>query len=292
MSVTKLLPADTLSGVCLGISASTSPDIRKLGLLEDHFQLALGELARTVLVLGGGLQYCGHLDPTGYTTFLLGELKRYGSRNRPLSVVLAWSVHRKQPLSMLQRWDSSLGLYGSLICLDVQGRRIDFAHERQEDPPELPGDQIPVSLTAMRTMAVREAHGRILIGGQRSGYLGVMPGVIEEASLALETRQPLFLAGGFGGVTLDLVRVVDRDAAIWFPETIAYDEPDPGYEAGINRVSEKIAGRGWEALANGLDASENIRLAATYRPSEIAALVGVGLGRLAQQGALGRRATP
>lgn len=292
MSSLTLLPPSTLSNVRLGISASTSPDIQRLGLLEDHFRLALGELGRTVLVLGGELQYCGHLEPTGYTTFLLNELKRYGRRNRPLSILLAWSVHRRLALSTLQRWDNDLGLCGSLTCLDVQGGHIDVALNRQEEPPGLPVDQIAASLTAMRIVAAHEAHGRILIGGQRSGYQGVMPGVMEEAAIALEMRHPLFLAGGFGGVTLDLVSVVAPDAAAWLPSTMACDKPDPGYEAAFNHISQLVAGRGWAALANGLDAIENARLAATYRPSEIAALVSLGLGRLAQSGSFARHAMP
>ena len=72
--MTQLLPANTLARVRLGVSASPSSDLERLGLLEEHFKLALGELARTVLVLGGHLLYCGHLDPKGYTSFLIGEL--------------------------------------------------------------------------------------------------------------------------------------------------------------------------------------------------------------------------
>jgi hypothetical protein len=41
------------------------------------------------------------------------------------------------------------------------------------------------------------------------------------------------------------------------------------------------AGGGWRLLNNGLDDAENRRLAATHRPSEIAALVATGLGRVA-----------
>lgn len=279
-----LLPPDTLRNVRVGVSASPSPDLARLGLMEDHFRLALGELARTVLVLGGGLQYCGHLDPNGYTVFLIGELKRYGRRDDPISIVLAWSVHRRLRLSDLRHAQEDLGLLGRITCLDPSGTSVDFALDREDAPPGLPDDLIGPSLTAMRRAAIRETQGRLFIGGRRSGYEGVMPGVLEEALLSIAAGQPVFLAGGFGGVTHDIVRTVNADGAAWLPATGA-EAVDPGWTSGIDILSTKVADRGWTALANGLDEGENLRLAATHRPSEIAALVSLGLGRLARSGA-------
>jgi hypothetical protein len=78
-----LLPHDALRGIQVGISVSKSPDLARLGLLEAHFRLALGEIARVVLVSGGGLIYGGHLNPEGYTAFLvsrvINSLRKYGS---------------------------------------------------------------------------------------------------------------------------------------------------------------------------------------------------------------------
>ena len=50
------------------------------------------------------------------------------------------------------------------------------------------------------------ADARIVIGGKREGFRGAMPGIFEEVLFALERRQPLYLAGGFGGATLDVIR--------------------------------------------------------------------------------------
>ena len=130
-----LLPANTLSNVRVGVSASPSPDLARLGLLEQHFRLALGELARTVLVLGGALQYCGHLDPDGYTPFLIGELKRYGLHDDPLSVILAWASHRRLTLREIQQAQVELGLFGSVRCLDLAGVDVDPAVGREAAPP-------------------------------------------------------------------------------------------------------------------------------------------------------------
>ena len=42
---------------------------------------------------------------------------------------------------------------------------------------------------------------RICMGGKTSGYGGSIPGVMEEAMLALRFGKPLYLMGGFGGAT-------------------------------------------------------------------------------------------
>ena len=278
-----LLPPNTLAGVRLGVSASDSPDLRRLGLLEDHFRLALGELARTVLILGGVFQYCGHLDPNGYTTFLIGEVRRYGRASEPLSVLLAWSVHRRMSLDQIRRSEQALGLFGTISCLGVDGQRIDYRLDRPNDPVNVSAEDTIASLTAMRKTAVREVQGRLLIGGKRTGYQGLMPGVLQEALLTLSSGQPLFLAGGFGGVTLDVISQIDLTSSTWLPPSNS-DEQDQGFRAGLQEFAQLINSNGWEALSNGLDAAENARLAATHRPSEIAALVSLGLGRVSANG--------
>ncbi|WP_374982281.1 hypothetical protein [Salmonella enterica] len=54
-------------------------------------------------------------------------------------------------------------------------------------------------LTAMRIAMNEKLHARIIVGGRLTGYSGRMPGIIEEASLALRESIPLFIVGGFGG---------------------------------------------------------------------------------------------
>ena len=102
-----LLSVDTLTGTRIGISASNSDDLDRLGLLEGHFNLALGELARTTLLLGGRLQYCGHLRPDGVplpgfrlkqaSYFLRGEhARREHTICRPLCPIRTYSLTRSR----------------------------------------------------------------------------------------------------------------------------------------------------------------------------------------------------
>lgn len=275
----ELLPSNALAGVRLGISVSDSADLARLGLLETHFRLAIGEIARCVLVSGGHLTYGGHLDPEGYTTFLVQELHRYNRRDRPLHICLAWQEHRKLSLSDLREQEESLGLYGDITCLDVGGNPIDPAKDRPEEPaPEADQDVWKRSLTSLRCYMARNTHGRIFIGGKREGFQGDLPGLVEEAVIALEAKQPVYLAGGFGGVTMDIVQVLGVDDGAWFPERPDASAPDERLLRGLGILADIRKQESWAGLENGLSDGENRKLAASHRPSEIAAMISLGLG--------------
>ena len=276
---TDLLPPDALRGKQLGLSVSDSPDLYRLGLLDTHFRMTLGELARTVIIAGGSLYYGGHLQPGGITNFLIEELHRYGRRDRPLKVCLAWTVHRAMSQDQIAEQKELLGLFGEIHFLSRDGDRLDGPVDETviDDPP---ADERARSLTGLRTYMTANTSARIVIGGKRAGFQGDMPGILEEVLFALERKQPLYLAGGFGGAALDAIRSLRPGYAEWFP--FAQDAPDQDERLlkGLERIEEAVAAAQWDGFENGLSEDENRLLAASYRPSEIAALVGKGMGRL------------
>jgi hypothetical protein len=136
------------------------------------------------------------------------------------------------------------------------------------------------ALTGMRRYLQRHTSARVLLGGKRSGFQGEIPGLMEEALLAVEAEQPIYLAGGFGGVTADIVSALGVDDGSWLPPDADAGPRDLRWEDGYARLAAHAALPHWPGLGNGLDDDENRRLAATHRPSDIAALVSLGLGRL------------
>jgi len=143
-----MLTSRALHNVSVGVSVSESSDLARLGLIESHFRLALGEIARGRPRSRRGLVYGGHLASEGYTAFFASELRRYGRRDRPLVICLPWLVHRRESLSRLRMWQHDLGLYGQIIYLDPVGDPTDPAEGRGEDPsPEADGNVIVSSLT-------------------------------------------------------------------------------------------------------------------------------------------------
>jgi hypothetical protein len=274
-----LLNADALANLCIAISASESEDLARLGLVEMHFRLALGEIARCVITAGGKLAYGGHLDPEGYTAFLIQELHRYSRRDRPLRVCLAWPEHRRLALDALEQQQDELGLYGEIAYLDPDGTAVRSDFERGAEPaPVQDTSLVRRSLTSLRECMAKMSHARILIGGRRTGFRGVLPGLVEEALITLKHGQPLYLVGGFGGVTFDIIRALGIDSGEWLPP-LPDAANDERLETGIAELRAIAAAEGWLGLNNGLADGENRYLAATPRPSEIATLVSLGLGR-------------
>jgi hypothetical protein len=276
-----LLPANALTGVRVGISVSNSPDLARLGLLEIHFRLALGEIARCVVVSGGMLSYAGRIDPTGYTAFLIKELQRFHRRDRPLLVTLALAEHRALTQQELQECRADVGLFGSIDCLDQNGSVIaSTADEGSRVGFEPPDETLSTqALSAMRAYLAQKCDARVLLGGRRTGYTGDMPGLIEEAVQTIHNGKPLYLAGGFGGATFDIVGALGVDDGTWFPTAHGQATSDQGQTNGLTQLIDLAKEANWDVSSNGLTIEENKRLAATHRPSEIAALVSLGLGR-------------
>jgi SLOG cluster2 len=276
----ELLPRESLKDLRLGISVSDSADLTRLGLLETHLRLALAEVARAILISGARIYYGGHLDPNGYTSFLRAEMEKYSRRDRPLIVCLAWQEHRRIPLVDLLAAEEDLGLYGEIVYLSTDGQRVPRDFERTElaEPVDDPNVRRK-ALTVLRQYMTEHAHARLLVGGKRMGFQGRYPGVLEEALLSIKARRPLFLAGGFGGVTLDIARVLGLDPDGEFRHIKEDQEQAEGLRDGLAMIEASAVETGWRADQNGLTPKENLRLAATHRPSEVASLVALGLGR-------------
>jgi hypothetical protein len=278
-SETGLLPRNALEGRRVSLSVSDSPDLARLGLLEDHFRLALGEIARTVLTAGGTLAYGGHLRADGYTDFVVTELDRWQEGPDAIRLYLPWSVHREATLAELDDFADKLYRVGSTVYLDVDGHPIDdYLDKRSEGELMTTPEETAAGLTAMRRYVTEHTAVRVLLGGKRAGFSGRYPGLVEEAISSVEAGQAMFLAGGFGGVTHDIAKALQVDDGAWCPPWPDEPAPDPGLVEGLAELRRLIS-TGWE-LRNGLDREENRQLATTHRPSEIAALTGLGLGRL------------
>jgi len=273
------LLADSLSGVRVGISVSESADLNRLGLVERHLRLALGEVSRVVIRAGANLVYGGHLDPSGYTAFLESELDRYGRTDSPLRLIIGWSEHRRMTLGDLLRHRDALGLKGCIAYLDADGAEIAADAARGEDPEPVEPEIIATSLTALRRALVSATDVRVLIGGKERGFQGRMPGLMEEALLAIRSGQPLFLAGGFGGATASLAAVACGMAERWPLPDPGRATPDDRVTHALDAVREAMTSTEWSVTNNGLSTDDNLRLATSHRPSEVASLIARGLDR-------------
>ena len=262
-------------GFNLGVSVSNSADLARLGLTETHLRMALGEIARAILVANGELSYGGHLRADGYTVFLVHECEKYRSRDRPFTGYLPWSVHRSLSINELAEHRKAIGLLGRYVFLDPDGTPLDDPTAgRGPDGERIDSAVTALSLTAARLHMTEKTDGRVVLGGQRTGFQGRMPGVVEEIILSMRAGKPIYIAGGFGGAAGDIAGTLGLDPDGWL------GLPDRGSDPDLIELAATAADTGWDPRTNGLTLEQNLQLAISYRASEIASLVIVGLTNL------------
>ncbi len=263
------------SGFKLGVSISDSPDLARLGLTETHLRMALGEVTRAILVADGDLSYGGHLRDDGYTSFLVHECEKYRRRDRPFTGYVPWSVHRALTSDQINEYRKAIGMLGQYAFLDQDGLPLDDpTADRGLEGEDVDPTTTAHGLTRMREHWTENTNGRLVVGGSRDVFRGRMPGIVEEAILTIRAGKPMFIAGGFGGAAGDIARTLGLDPENWL------GLPDQSSRPDLIELVNVADAAGWTASTNGLTEQQNQQLAISYRASEIASHVIVGITEL------------
>ncbi len=263
---------EPLSQRAIGISISSSQDMEALGLAEEHLRDAMSEVARHLLAMGARLVYGGDLREGGFTELLFELVARHrrdadvGDTRLAVANYLAWPVHRSLQPETLQLISQAHKGLAELHFLDSHGRDLS-ADQLAGGDSEITSENWSTGLTAMRHALTYACDARIILGGKISDFRGQMPGIAEEALCSINTRQPLYVLGGFGGCARDIA----EELGIVKPRR-------PSMTAWAER--SRFSGMTHNVLNNGLDTTENETLARTVHVDEAVALVLRGLLRL------------
>lgn len=292
-------------GLVVGLSVSESEDLGRFGLRRTHLDSIFLELSRYLLLAGVRLAYGGHLKTNGYTLRLADLLRDpvvEQLRGAPqehqavpeLVTYLAW------PMPASVRDEARLGPL-------VEVRRCERPADIDEtlDPSFIASPDVEIlpdsalhrlawarGLTTMRERQTTELAARVVVGGRigrgSEGYLGRMPGVLEEAMLAIRAKQPVYLVGAFGGcarLVLDALDGVTRSELTWaHHQALPHaDELKTLYaERGLQwdeyeTIGTELKGYGLAGINNGLSVDENRELASARSAERIVDLVLHGL---------------
>lgn len=259
--------AQTLENLTIALSVSDNDDLPALGLSAKHLEDAMAEFARHLLALGARLAYGGDLRPGGFTELLFELVERHrriGDNGVAAVNYLAWPVHIGKTADELEKWSEGLAGMGELRCLALNGTTLTM-DQRKALPASSPSTlEWHLGLTAMRQAMLRETQARIVLGGRVEKYMGIMPGIAEEALLSLEAKRPLYLIGGFGGCARDIAETMGL-VGCW-----AGSRPDWPGRGGFKAFSALD-------LNNGLTSEENALLARTPHIDQAVTLVLRGL---------------
>ena len=254
----------------VALSTSESPDMAVFGLSEGHLREAVAEFTIYLLSSGMNLAYGGDLRSGGFTKLLFELVRRYRQPEETTIRVtdyLAWPVHISMAVPDLNALDAELRGFVQLILMGHEGGRISLEDRKTLPSREPSDDEWSVGLTSMRRMMRDETDARIVLGGRVEDYKGDMPGIAEEALLSLESGQPTFLIGGFGGCTRDIAETIGL-VDVWGGSRPPW----------VGRLRFDCYGP--ESLHNGLSPEENRILAHTSHIDLAVTLVMQGLHRL------------
>lgn len=165
------------------------------------------------------------MRPNGFTEFILDEAMilqdRLNSNTPTVYNHLAWPqyVSEHDVVAWRARYSNVMETVEYSPPSDV----VDSIDPAIFLPPDCPENAYIWSrcLTQMRELSINDSDTRICVGGRFSNYKGRMPGVLEEILLALKSEKPLYLLGGFGGITQAITEVIlnkkahDKISSTW-----------------------------------------------------------------------------
>lgn len=265
-----------LAGHKVAVSISESADMPRLGFGAEHLVDAMTEIARHLLALGAGLMYGGDLRPGGFTEILAELSARHRRSNISNSDVtvenfLAWPVHAAFCAKRLEKQIAEFERSAArLVLLSLDGDAMSLTDRRYTKAVSASQREWRHGLTSMRRVMNSVSFARIVLGGRVAGYRGQLPGIAEESLIALDSGRPLFVIGGFGGCAGEVASMLGLSARAPTSERTW-------------RGRELFSKFDCSNLNNGLNESENRRLAATAHIDESAMLIMRGLLRLANR---------
>lgn len=253
----------------IAVSVSDSENLERFGLSDFHIRDALSKIVVFLLSSGANMAYGGDLRRDGFTKLLFELVLHYsrpGIEETRVVNYLAWPVHVSMEYDVINELYSELDGVAEIALLKRDGTRMKLESHRMLNSGTPTEDEWSAGLTAMRKTMCGESDARILLGGRVQGYKGSMPGIAEEALLSFQSKQPIYLIGGYGGCTRDIaidLGLLDSTA----DSEICWEGREQFDQFSI------------DDLSNGLTEEENRVLARTPRINQVIELILRGLER-------------
>jgi hypothetical protein len=199
-----------LFGKRIAISVSECEDFEQLGLSEQHLKDISIEIARYLIVNGATMLYGGDLRRGGFTE-LFSELSyqyKYLRDKRPRFVnYFPFPIFKS---ILINDRAELLKKQVEIKIIDVPKHLGEIDTERKYDPSNCTEDRYIVAecLRDMRIQMANDSVARIILGGKHKGFIGYLPGIVEETYHSLKAGKAVYLLGGFGGATKSIIDIL------------------------------------------------------------------------------------
>lgn len=182
----------------IGISISEINGIFDNGFENIHLYTAQEEIAKYLLytknkiIYGGDISYKSEFN---FVKILAQIADSYGNRDVPIINHVCYPLDKNVNINIKAEYNT--------IIEFREFNELRVKHDDEIMPYSHLEALIPFAnnLSLMRTMMAKNTDARIMLGGKHTGYLGKYPGLLEEAYYTLKEGKPLFLIGGFGGIS-------------------------------------------------------------------------------------------
>jgi hypothetical protein len=281
----------------VSISDPSNEELIEIGQTSSHLVQLSQDIARQLISRGATMLYGGDLRESGFTEFIFNESlalqARMQIKDARILNYIAWPIYRNDTVD-IKHWKAKYRLIAKMIESAPPEEVAALIPNEENFLPPTNAQNLYVwskSLTEMRSRMIENCNVRICAGGKHTGYKGRMPGVLEEILIALEMNLPIFLLGGFGGVTSSVCKIIQNSVV---PKELSFDwqiENNAGYKDLLDYCStqddqytvnyDEIAEIIRRAdLNNGLNREENIKLFNTPFIEEALHLVFKGIKRI------------
>lgn len=282
----------------ISISDPSHEELISIGQSSKYLAQLSQDIARHFLARAATLVYGGDLRPDGFTQFIFDEAQALKTRMQSHGSIhiknyIAWPIYNKDTTD-IKVWKAEYKPVAEMIELpppdDVE--ELIPSLESFLPPTNLQNTFVwSRCLTEMREKMIEDCDFRICAGGRHSGYKGRMPGVLEEIIISIRMKRPLFLLGGFGGVTASVCKLIQSEITPkeltleWqiqnnpgYKELLDfYTLRNPEYAVNYDLMHEIIKNAN---LNNGLSKEDNLRLFTTPYIDEALNIIIKGLKSL------------
>lgn len=282
---------EMLNGHTISFSISESSDMKNSKDKLYRSQEMLVNISRYLIASGSKLVYTGSFfyPNFNFLDILIEQFKTYKEWIEEKEGISKDSFEylylKKSSNSISKSQLANVASVAKLIAIDPIGASdIDEINES-------------LSLTKIREQASQKVTASIFIGGKNQGYLGVMPGVLEEFLIAIKNKKSVFLLGAFGGIVSEIIKLIDQksDQIIisndyqikqknkFFNEYNEYAKNNDLEPIDFNKIAQLIRKIKISDLNNGLSTKENYELFRSDDPDLISSLILKGLSKRIKQ---------
>lgn len=290
ISIPSLIYKRKLNGLKVGISVSDPKIVNQDGIGITQYMAVSLEIARYLLSNGMDLCYGGDINfqtNENFTKNLIKLVEIYDNEYIDDKKKITNYVPGYISSAITDEMRIELKDYVKFIIMEqnllVDEIAIDIQIKQRINKL--------MDLYNIRKRMNEDIDARIAIGGKSEGFLGRCPGILEEVFMAIINKKPIYLVGGFGGITSDIIKyIIGENSDMTSIRNLKNDELERNFVNYYNLLSTeeeakidydslyaKIKQEGIHGLNNGLTEGENLTLFRSKNINEIISIILKGL---------------